>query len=473
MNGPDSSPGVEAAAFVAPEQVSPELPKTDWAKREENFNGRTPREQVEDAVVAISKSEDSFSSSPDGQLIVALSRTRNEKAIVVGLGVMEETLRAQKNPDAQNIRIARRAISERVTIAVGSKSAPLSELETELEGLSIDETRIGELEAELAKSDLDETTRTELEAELKGISDVKNRRDVINRAIREGLSTQAILKEVASGVASGSKDSVNGNNLKDVLQAINASRDQVPGAREAYSQIGENTLITFDGRLYCLSDLQSEKASATPERAIEIDKIIKEGTYERSLEVGERLVDQAVEEQVASLTGKIAEAEKAGRDVRKEKEILGRLKGLTGGQARNAIAISAFRQLQKMGVEGLDTVIAQGAGLEAVSLSRIIDTLKANNYPDIQIRDSLLPAILNGNVQALYEGNVLGKPGVDLLFFERSLSDAELQERLKSLYPVEAEALWKKHGKNAAMMILILIAMGVVPSAKKMLIPGS
>lgn len=274
-----------------------------------------------------------------------------------------------------------------------------------------------------------------------------------------------------------------GTDTKAVLSALKSAGEYVVAANRptdesavatAYNVLSENFEITSsDGKTYKLSDLETERSdpNTTKERKAEIERIIEKGL---TVELTPReAVDQAVGEQIASLTTKIAEAEKAGRDVRQEKEILGRLKGMTGGHARYAIAISSFRQLQLMGVTGLDQVIERGKGLEAVSLNKIRDTLRSNHYTDSQIGNTLMPQVLNGNINALMEGGVLRKPGVDLLFFERSLSDKELQERIKSIYPAEAEALWKKHGKNAALAILILIAMGVYPNVKKMLIPGS
>lgn len=297
---------------------------------------------------------------------------------------------------------------------------------------------------------------------------------IIGRASEVGVFTTNQSKSAAEwATMSGGQDT------KAVLAALRTTGDYVSDGSvdpaivtESYNALSENFEITVDGKIYKLSDLETERSdpNTTKERKAEIERIIDEGlTVE--LTPGEA-INQAVDEQIASLTGKIAEAEKLGGDVKKEKEILGRLKGLTGGHARNAIAISSFRQLQKMGVTGLDQVIARGAGLEAVSRAKIIETLRSSNYTDSQIENILMPQILNGNINALREGGVLAKPGVDLLFFERSLSDTELQERLASIYPAEAEALWKKHGKNAALAILILIAMGVYPNVKKMIVPG-
>ncbi|MBI4097874.1 MAG: hypothetical protein HY426_02435, partial [Candidatus Levybacteria bacterium] len=275
--------------------------------------------------------------------------------------------------------------------------------------------------------------------------------------------------EVAGEVASGSGQPLTGEGLKGILQATRTYIDQIPdqasdaakAARSAYEKVSEATFVTYGGKLYSLADLERERTLVKPEKAEEIDRIIQGGTYEAPLDelgTGRRLIDQERAEQIRVLEAK---KNRSGN----EEAILQKLKGLTGGNARDAIAVTAFKQLREMGVGGLDSVIARGEAAELDSLDRIKRALESNKYTTEQMR-TIVPAILNGSLQALMNWEVLGKPGVDLLFFDQNKTDVELAAAVESMFPQEAKSILARHGRNAGIVMLLMLMMGSGPLAR-------
>ncbi len=264
-----------------------------------------------------------------------------------------------------------------------------------------------------------------------------------------------------------------GQDTKAVLAALRVlgyyakdAPSTLANVRAVNEVISRDFEITVDGNVYKLSDLESERVDpkTDPARKAEIEKIIDEGL---TVELTPReAVDQAVGKQIAALEAKKNRSEK-------EEAILVRLRFAreASGPAGMAFKIGALNELKASGVEGLDSVINQGAGLEPQAYEAIMKHFELLGHIREEIA-RILGAISKGQIRSLQEAKILEGSGVDRLFFGRELNEKELQSLMLSVFDEnQAREIWKKHGKNAAMMILIFIAMGVVPSAKKMLLP--
>src|SRR3989344_93239 len=251
-------------------------------------------------------------------------------------------------------------------------------------------------------------------------------------------------------------------NIKTLLNSLKEIKDSDIAA-SAYQKLAAETSVVFGEERLVLSDLEEKLKTASDEEKARIEEILNNGKYEFTIVAdAERMINESLEREIPVLEKKIKEASKTKKSSEKEQALLARLRHAreARGEAGILIRLGALKELRASGAVGLDDAIALGEQTAPSARDLISQRLRDSGHTEADVQ-AIMQQIEKGDVAALAKYGYLKETGIEKAVYGRELSDQEMKKMMDEILNMDTRNLFQKYGKDAGLIFLMLLYMGM------------
>src|SRR3989344_461619 len=210
-------------------------------------------------------------------------------------------------------------------------------------------------------------------------------------------------------------------------------------------------------------DSSQNLKTASDEEKARIEEILNNGRYEFTIVAdAERMINESLEREIPVLEKKIKEASKTKKSSEKEQALLARLRHAreARGEAGILIRLGALKELRASGAVGLDDAIALGEQTAPSARDLISQRLRDSGHTEADVQ-AIMQQIEKGDVAALAKYGYLKETGIEKAVYGRELSDQEMKKMMDEILNMDTRNLFQKYGKDAGLIFLMLLYMGM------------